>query len=110
MLIDHKGMLMRLSAVAMRMAMGFRPTNVAMTTDYEYNLMAREARQSSRKSALVDRALRADTAAEKAVAWREIDKFNRSIDARRDRITKGDVVRLRSRRRSRQREYDRERR
>jgi hypothetical protein len=92
-----------------RMAMGFRPTNIAMTTDFEYNTMARDARRSKRKSTLIDRALRADTAAKRAAVWDDINSFNRSLE-RKNRITRGDVVRLRSRRRTRQRQYDRERR
>jgi hypothetical protein len=93
-----------------RSAMGFRPTGIAMVTDYEYNLMGREDRRSRRKSALIDRALRADTSTERAAAWNDIDSFNRSLERRGDWIRRGDVVRLRSRRRSRQRQYDRERR
>jgi len=93
-----------------RSAMGFRPTGIAMTTDYEYNLMAREQRRSTRKSNLVALALAAETAKEKAEVWEDIQKFNRSLEKRSDWISRGDVARLRSRRRGRQRQYDRERR
>jgi hypothetical protein len=94
----------------MRMAAGFRPTKIAMTADYEYNLIARDARRSERKSTLIDRALRADTPRKQAAVWDDIESFNRSLEKRKDWIRRGDVVRLRSRRRSRQRQHDRERR
>lgn len=93
-----------------RLAMGFRPTNIAMTTDFEYNLMGRDARRSKRKSSLIDRALRANTAAKRAAVWEEIESFNYSLDKRSDWIRRGNVARLKSGRRSRQRQHDRERR
>ena len=94
----------------LRMTLGFRPTGIAQTMDYEYNQLARENRRSRRKSTLIDRALRAETSKERAEVWDEIESFNRSLDKRADWIRRGDVVRLRSRRRSRQRQHDRERR
>ena len=93
-----------------RSAMGFRPTNVAMTTDFEYNLMARDDRRSRRKSQLINRALKADSASERAAVWEDIQSFNRSLEKRSDYINRGDVVRLKSRRRTTQRQYNRERR
>jgi hypothetical protein len=94
----------------LRMAMGFRPTGEVMLMDYEYNQIARDTRRGDEKSRLINRALKADTSAKRAAVWQDIEDFNRSLPARKDRITKGDVVRLRSRRRSLQREYNRERR
>lgn len=92
-----------------RMAMGFRPTGIAMKQDYEYNLLARDTRRSKRKSTLIDRAARATTSAERAAVWDDIEEFNKSLP-RADRINRGDVVRLKSQRRTRQRQYDRGRR
>jgi hypothetical protein len=92
-----------------RMTLGFRPTGLGMVQDYEYNKLARETRQSRRKSALINKALRAETGSERAEVWEEIQTFNRTLD-RKDWIRKGDVYRLKSQRRSRQRQYDRERR
>lgn len=92
-----------------RMAMGFRPTKLSTLTDFEYNTLAREGRRSERKSQLIARALAA-TPAEKAEIWKEIDSFNRSLEKRGDWINRGDVARLRSHRRSRQRDYNRDRR
>jgi hypothetical protein len=94
----------------LRLAMGFRPTNIAQVTDFEYNTMGRDDRRSRRKSALIDRALRADTPAQRAAVWDDIDSFNLSLEKRGDWIRRGDMVRLRSRRRSEQRQYNRERR
>lgn len=93
-----------------RSAMGFRPTSTVMVTDYEYNQMGREARRSSRKSALIIRAMEANTSSKRAAVWEEIESFNRSLERRGDWIRRGDVARLKSGRRSRQRQYDRERR
>jgi hypothetical protein len=92
-----------------RMTLGFRPTGLGMVQDYEYNKLARETRQGRRKSALINKALRAETGSERAEVWEEIQTFNRTLD-RKDWIRKGDVYRLKSQRRSRQRQYDRERR
>jgi hypothetical protein len=92
-----------------RMAMGFRPTGVAMKQDYEYGLLARDTRRAKRKSTLIDRAARATSSTERAAVWDDIDSFNKTLP-RADRITRGDIVRLRSQRRTRQRQYDRGRR
>ncbi len=91
-----------------RMAMGFRPTEVSSPMDDYYGELARENRRTARKSQLIERLLRADTAADYNKILQDVDSFNYSLDERRDRINRGDVARLKSRRRSRQRQYDRE--
>lgn len=92
-----------------RLAMGFRPTNIAMTTDLEYRQMGRDRRRSTRKSWLIDRALKADTPRKRAAVWDDIEDFNKSLEKRGDWINRGDVAKLRSSRRSRQYHHDRQR-
>lgn len=92
-----------------RMIAGFRPTKIAMLTDREYNDIGRDARRSARKSQLIDKALKASSPGERAEVWKEIRAFNYSLDKRSDWINKGDVISLRSRRRTMQRKWDRER-
>jgi hypothetical protein len=90
-----------------RMAMGFRPTEVSSAMDDYYEEQAREARRLERKSQLVEQLLRAPTSADYNRIWRDVLDYNASLEKRRDRINRGDVARLRSRRRSNQRDYDR---
>ena len=92
-----------------RMAMGFRPTGIAMLQDYEYGQYNREDRRSRRRSSLINQAVKAKSGEELAAIWEDIDSFNQTLP-RKDWIRKGDMVRLKSRRRSEQRRYDRERR
>ena len=93
-----------------RSAMGFRPTGIAMAQDLEYNILAREERRSRRKTQLINRLVEARTARERAAIWDDVQEFNKSLPSRADWINRGDVARLRSLRRTRQREYERERR
>ena len=91
-----------------RMAMGFRTTEISSAMDFHYGLGARDRRRSARKSQLVEQLARATTKKEIDAVMESIISFNRSLDSSAERINSGDRARLKSRRRSAQRQHDRE--
>lgn len=90
-------------------AMGFQSVQKTGTQEAYYDDVRLEMKRSARKLQLMERANEAAAAgniSELSAIMKDIDTYNLSVPKAQYRVTAGEMARLRSRRRSTQREYD----